>query len=367
MKCAVVIPNYKDTLSHNEEISFSQCLSLLGNHDIFFISPNGVNNVHYLDVKGVKYYSEEYFENRDSYSRFMLESTLYEDFAEYEYILIYQLDAFVFKDELDDFCELGYDYIGAPWPYGICLHTVDESKVVYVGNGGFSLRRVKAFVDWIEKYRYEIKYLQEHVTISEDFIIAFLGKLNIAPKDVAGRFAVEGFGEVPDFGVRTGPFGCHNVISYNYIWAKEKYSEFGYRIEPPKKDYAKNGEIKRKEAVIVGDGTKEIRLLEAIDNLLQTESIFIWGTGFYGKKVLNLCRRYGINIEAFIETQKKRDDLLGVRILESEIFFSQEERKKVIVAMLNDSDVVKELQRHDYKRKQEFVTVTDLIDYLYDQ
>ena len=37
-------------------------------------------------------------------------------FLEYQYMLIYQLDAFVFEDKLDYFCELGYDYIGIPVP-----------------------------------------------------------------------------------------------------------------------------------------------------------------------------------------------------------------------------------------------------------
>ena len=40
--------------------------------------------------------------------------TLYSRFEKYEYMLIYQLDAFVFSDRLMEFVEAGYDYIGAP-------------------------------------------------------------------------------------------------------------------------------------------------------------------------------------------------------------------------------------------------------------
>lgn len=44
----------------------------------------------------------------------MLEADFYRRFGKYKYMLIYQLDAFVFSDKLLDFCEMGYDYIGAP-------------------------------------------------------------------------------------------------------------------------------------------------------------------------------------------------------------------------------------------------------------
>ena len=40
---------------------------------------------------------------------------LYERYAAYEFMFTYELDAFVFKDELEKWCEQGWDYIGAPW------------------------------------------------------------------------------------------------------------------------------------------------------------------------------------------------------------------------------------------------------------
>ncbi len=43
----------------------------------------------------------------------MMDNTFYKQFLNYEYILIYQLDAFVFKDELN-YCSQGIDYVGAP-------------------------------------------------------------------------------------------------------------------------------------------------------------------------------------------------------------------------------------------------------------
>src|SRR6185312_14561683 len=58
----------------------------------------------------------------------------------YKYILFYELDAWVFRDELNYWCTKGYDYIGAPW--------LDSStkQIVGVGNGGFSLRKVNSSI-----------------------------------------------------------------------------------------------------------------------------------------------------------------------------------------------------------------------------
>ena len=39
----------------------------------------------------------------------------WEKFADYEYVLMYHLDALVFSDQLQEWCGKGLDYIGAPF------------------------------------------------------------------------------------------------------------------------------------------------------------------------------------------------------------------------------------------------------------
>lgn len=63
----------------------------------------------------VRYFNEQYFDSRKSYNELMLSVDFYRSFREYQYMLIYQLDAFVFEDQLEYWCNKGYDYIGAPW------------------------------------------------------------------------------------------------------------------------------------------------------------------------------------------------------------------------------------------------------------
>lgn len=148
-QCVVIIPLYKDSPSKIEIASFRQGLSILKRYDISIITHTGVNLTEYLKIAkevgknfNIQYFDKNYFTSVYGYNRLCLSTSLYERFINYEYMLIYQTDAWVFKDELEYWCNKGYDYIGAPW-----FKTKDwknfSHKFDSVGNGGFSLRRVK--------------------------------------------------------------------------------------------------------------------------------------------------------------------------------------------------------------------------------
>lgn len=141
MRQCVVVPWYRNELAGDEEVSLKHLRHFLGHYDIFLVSPCS------LQIQGVEWeavrFRDEYFQNRSSYSKLLLSHRFYEAFAEYDYILIYQLDCLVFSDDLAAWCEAGYDYIGAPWFVEKNNPTSGFSRV---GNGGFSLRRVDSFL-----------------------------------------------------------------------------------------------------------------------------------------------------------------------------------------------------------------------------
>lgn len=89
-------------------------------------------------------FDDKWFESVSTYSVFMLTKEFYEKFTSYEFLLIYQLDAWVFRNELEYWCAQGYDYLGAPW--------FKDATTMYskAGNGGFSLRNVRACLDAID-------------------------------------------------------------------------------------------------------------------------------------------------------------------------------------------------------------------------
>ena len=205
-KVAIVIPVYRE-IDGLEKISLAQCRKILGRYQLIFVAPEGKNFSYFESGDMVAHFPAEYFRSVQTYSRLMLTPQFYEPFLDFDYILIYQLDAFVFYDAVEYFCSLGYDYIGAPWPYLVEV----GKKFLRVGNGGFSLRNVKAHynlllnhADWVAQYE----------NLNEDAIWSFCGTkaddFRVAPIDVAYKFSME---YNPDRCIRKNggnlPFGCH--------------------------------------------------------------------------------------------------------------------------------------------------------------
>lgn len=150
----IVIPIYKTKLSENEVLSLKQCFKILGKYPIIFVCADSLNTNFYEEACKsagitfkVKKFEDKFFESTHSYSRLLLDKIFYKAFEEYEYMLIYQLDAWVFEDRLQEWCEKGYDYIGAPWFHGYSVAKIDAPMYEYAGNGGFSLRNISKFID----------------------------------------------------------------------------------------------------------------------------------------------------------------------------------------------------------------------------
>ncbi len=159
-KVSIIIPIYKTDLTSDEIMSFVQCLKVLGNYPIVLAQPESVDFSAFISTyKGitVETFPDRYFKSVSCYNQLMLSPLFYERFIQSEYILIYQLDAFVFKDALIEWCNKGYDYIGAPWiatprnaffPRFNRLFKKDNSReqiFFKTGNGGFSLRKTTSF------------------------------------------------------------------------------------------------------------------------------------------------------------------------------------------------------------------------------
>lgn len=153
---AVVIPIYQADLTPNERISLAQCIRILGSHPICIVKPVSLAIdsllADYLTVR-TETFDDAYFQTVHTYNQLLCADHFYERFAAYDYMLIYQLDAFVMRDELLNWCDRGYDFIGAPRK-GVGLPPTGQSASVRtlttrflqrpLLNGGLSLRRVAA-------------------------------------------------------------------------------------------------------------------------------------------------------------------------------------------------------------------------------
>ena len=244
IKAAVVIPIYKEELNDLEKISLAQVRKVLKNYPMIFVGPEGKNFSYLEPGEMLVQFHPQYFKDVIAYSQLLLQPFFYEPFLPFDYILIYQLDAFVFYDALEDFCRLGYDYIGAAWPYHSWPIQKAEGKTPRVGNGGFSLRKVKAF----HKLLMESPALLNlnHVlncTFEDDFFamcgINYKTYLNVAPVEVAECFSMEWYPErhVKKLGRKLKkeyflPFGCHNWHDFSADFYVELFSKLGYDLRP---------------------------------------------------------------------------------------------------------------------------------------
>jgi hypothetical protein len=101
---AITIPVYRDRLSELDEFSLARCIEVLGRYPIVFFGPESLGYSVYLSRAGsasVVRFPDRCFRSIETYSELLLSNAYYKAFSNYEFILIYQLDAFVFQDGLD--------------------------------------------------------------------------------------------------------------------------------------------------------------------------------------------------------------------------------------------------------------------------
>lgn len=220
----IVIPVYKSDMTDNEKLSFNSILKFYDPSDISLIIPHGLeiqDDIKHIDQQE---FDKSFFKNVKSYNSLMLSKTLYERYCDYEYILIHQLDAFMFKKELEFWCKKGYDYIGAPWLKSNKLfNNIFKSKKLKqrapiffkVGNGGFSLRKVETFLSFFEQHQSVIETYENHSLYGiEDVFWSLIAPnyidIKIPEYKEAVKFCID---RKPRLGLKLNkgklPFGCH--------------------------------------------------------------------------------------------------------------------------------------------------------------
>ena len=248
MKVSIVIPIYKNELADFELKSLNQCLDLLGDFEICIVKPLNLELEWPLSnsIYRVESFEDFYFKGISGYNQLLHALEFYQRFDESDYMLIYQLDAFVFKNDLQYWCDQGYDYIGAPWIstpntlWNRFLRLFDSKKkkeraqIFYkVGNGGLSLRRVTTFIEVCKQYPDKIQEnlgrqkgdfrLMEDVFWSIE-VPKFYPNYKIPDYRKALNFA---FDRKPQIALKLNkgnlPFGCHGFNKPKVAEFWEKY------------------------------------------------------------------------------------------------------------------------------------------------
>jgi len=232
-KAAVVIPTHKEELNELEKISLAQCRKVLGKYPIIFAIPEG-KDFAWIPQDSQVIHMPHLGQGINHYNILLMTPQFYEPFLEYDYILIYHVHNFVFRDELEYFCSLGYDYIGAPWPY-YARRNFPDVKNIRIGNGGFCLRNVKAHYKLLTENYSLVKSL---LGIAEDDFFAYCGarkdiNFSVPPVGIAARFSVEYLLEhsLKNIGGKL-PFGCHGWTKMSADFYVKLLAKFGYDLRP---------------------------------------------------------------------------------------------------------------------------------------
>ncbi len=231
----VVLPVYKHDLNEFEVVSLKQCFEILSHYPIALICSYNLNVQEYQKIANsvrkelqVIRKDPDYFSGIEGYNKLLLSEQFYSHFSSFKYILIYQTDCYVFRDELKIWCNKGYDYIGAPWinidlykwlllkdlyPAKLrIVHSFFKNRFISkVGNGGFSLRNVSKFISILKKHETAAKNWKAY---EDSFFSHYIGTFDpffkIAKVDTALKFSFDIF---PELAFKLNnmklPFGCH--------------------------------------------------------------------------------------------------------------------------------------------------------------
>lgn len=355
-KVAVVIPYYHNDLSEVEKISYRQCINVLSNYSIILLVPDSMSENDYphdecLRIQKVK---STWLNSVNSYNKMMMMKEFYELFIKYEYILIYQLDAIVFLDKLHYFCELNYDYIGAPWLQGCVDVRHLDYGVRYVGNGGLSLRKVASFLKTLAEKNVDIDTWTEDVFWS----CCDSEKFKVAPTEVALGFAFET--QVRKCYERNHfqlPFGCHAWTKYDLDFWKEHACENNDFF----RTLVDNGE--KKDEIINYIDKKFIEAPVEIVNEWKKQrnikNVYVFGTGVLGKMYSLPLAKAQLSQFYYLDNNKERwgDTLYGIEIVNPQVLLDgQVEDRLIIVAIKMYEEIYKQLQKMGIDVDKEVIT-----------
>lgn len=242
MNC-VAVPVYKafSNLSSNELISYNQLIRVLGKHPIVLFgaidfdfqpylrhaSDGGAKNI------AVKRFACKYFENIDGYNRLLKSYHFYSSFRRFNYMLIYQLDAYVFRDELEYWCSKGYDYIGAPWFEG--YSKFKSTEFICGGNGGFSLRNnqksilILKRINAIAKFRRFWFDSKLQSLISYLTVLIFLRFFKIVKAEFINELIFDWNSQNEDY---RWSYLIKNTFSDYHVALPEESVEFSFEVSP---------------------------------------------------------------------------------------------------------------------------------------
>ena len=326
----IVIPIYRE-MTKSERISFIQVRRILNKYPLCFMAPERMRSFFIGKDYRVEYFPDVSMSSIQDYSKLLLTSEFYQRFINYQYILLYQLDAFVFSDQLERFCAMDYDYIGAPVPFSFWGSTFKIKGLHMVENGGFSLRKTSSCLRMtlMRDTIYTKTNRQAEFERAEDVFFSYCGNMKDIDFRIPHTSVALTFSTTFNVGhgldrIKCGhlPFGCHawSKLEFFDFWrpfiqlffykealnevAEEVYSKavaktYGYFLAPIVRYLIRR--IMRE-----GKRTKVNKILQGLF-MDPTKPIIIWGYGVQGQRSVRLFAFARVPVGCVFEKNQKID------------------------------------------------------------
>lgn len=363
MQCIVVIPVYQP-MNEMEKISLRQAVHIFRNEPLCLVAPASLDLFEYRTYGDfrVERFDDQYFRKITTYTKLLLSEGFYERFSAYRFLLIYQLDAFAFRDELPYFCSLGYDYFGAPWPLMEGARRLTGNPV---GNGGFSLRHVGHTIAVLRRYHevLERDWLSRADPHGEDLFFGWAAMqegsdYKTAPLDLAMTFSLEcdvrhAFRHLDEDHL---PFGIHKWYQMDFQTWRPQIERCGYRIDPSDPHIRwTTTQDKRRERIWrwamwqhlpkVGDPMRMHALVREI--LPSGQPLYLRGHGKVAQKV-----------QAFL----KRARICWAGVLEQGMPLPEKTAFLLVASTKYEAEISAELMQAGRKEGRDFLTSWELED-----
>lgn len=146
----IVVPLHKNKLNDYERLSLSTIQKHFNKEKKFLVTYKE-NNIEIDNFQRI-HFDKTNFQNIDTYNKLCLSLEFYKKFTKYKYMLICQLDVLILNNKINKFLKYNLSYIGAPTgrknPFDRSRKKLWARK--FFCNGGFSLRKIKDFINVLE-------------------------------------------------------------------------------------------------------------------------------------------------------------------------------------------------------------------------
>lgn len=298
---AIIIPTYKKKPEFMEIMALERLTKVFQSRKIYFFAPNNLDSSWYEDnfhnIEIIPF-DAACFSGLDAYNRMMLDVSFYQKWLDLglDSVLICQLDVYVISDQLNEFMDWGYDYIGAP-----LFRLENDKPILYGGNGGFSIRKLQSCINLMLQHSDILEMWHDN----EDEFFSYCGEkfpneFVVAPPSQASLFAFDRFARVL-FQLNHGtlPSAIHGWCTYD--------PAFSVQI------LCRHNEME-KECDFKDIRTKEKERLLSFGRHYQP--IILYGAGLWGKVISHFLRKHDIAIQCFVvsDNQALSESYCGIAV-----------------------------------------------------